>query len=111
MLMMEPKGWRARALRPDVILTDVRMPVMDGLLMARHLSQDVVTDDIPVIFLTASAMPGDISRQDELGVEVITKPFDPLAIEAQILDILHARTTLLDGTPPGHRRIHNAEEV
>jgi putative two-component system response regulator len=87
---------RVRWDRPDAILADIMMPVMDGLMMARQLGGNAVTCDIPIIFLTAKALPCDIRRGDALAVGYITKPFDACTIENQILDILRAHTVLLD---------------
>jgi CheY-like chemotaxis protein len=45
----------ARKVKPDVILLDVRMPVMDGGRVAEHLMEDNSTSDIPIISLQASS--------------------------------------------------------
>ena len=49
----------ARARKPDLILMDIQLPVMDGVTALRHLRADPVTADIPVVALTASAMPDE----------------------------------------------------
>jgi CheY-like chemotaxis protein len=49
----------ARSARPDVILMDMSLPVMDGWTATRMLKADAETRDIPVIGLTAHAMAGD----------------------------------------------------
>lgn len=67
----------ARANRPDLILMDVQMPVMDGLEATRILKADSVTSGIPVVALTASAMRGDEERTIEAGCDgYMTKPVD-----------------------------------
>ncbi len=60
--------------RPDVIVMDVRMPVMDGLTALAHLKADESTNSIPVII--ASASPGDQNTSLETGARYfLCKPF------------------------------------
>jgi CheY-like chemotaxis protein len=66
----------ARQHRPDLILMDIQMPVMDGISATRTLKQDAVTQDITVVALTANAMPGDREKILEAGCQdYISKPF------------------------------------
>ncbi|TRW99043.1 diguanylate cyclase [Candidatus Methylobacter oryzae] len=62
--------------RPDLILLDVMMPGMDGFEVCRHLKEDVRTQNIPVIFVTAKNANSDEELGLNLGaVDYITKPF------------------------------------
>lgn len=73
----------------DAILLDISMPDMDGFQMCKALQADPDTRNIPVIVLTAKALPSDHDRFAELEVAgVITKPFDPMTIWNQVADIL-----------------------
>lgn len=79
----------AKTLQPDAILLDVSMPKMDGTEVFRHLQKDAVTQQIPVIFLTAKARSSDQQSLIELGVAgIILKPFSPQTLAAKIRNIL-----------------------
>jgi DNA-binding response OmpR family regulator len=67
----------ARKVRPDLILLDVMMPVMDGFETCRRLKADPKTAEIPIIFLTSKSDSEDVVRGFELGaVDYVTKPFN-----------------------------------
>jgi CheY-like chemotaxis protein len=75
--------------RPDAILLDVSMPDMDGVETVQKLRSNSVTQNIPVILLTAKVQPADQVRFSELGVVgVIAKPFDPMTLADQVADLL-----------------------
>jgi CheY-like chemotaxis protein len=76
---------KARKEQPDAILLDVMMPDMDGFTVLHKLQGDPVTQNIPVILLTAKVQPLDQHKYALLGIAgVITKPFDPLKISSQV---------------------------
>ncbi|MSP48473.1 MAG: response regulator [Alphaproteobacteria bacterium] len=67
----------ARAHRPDIILLDLHLPDMSGYEMFEHLKAMPETRDIPVMALSAAAMPNDIRRGLAAGfVRYLTKPID-----------------------------------
>jgi putative two-component system response regulator len=79
--------------RPDLILLDVMMPVMDGYEVISRLRADPETADIPVIFVTALAATDDETKGLELGaVDYITKPVRPSIVLARV----HAHLELKD---------------
>jgi CheY-like chemotaxis protein len=66
---------KARAARPDVILMDINLPGISGLIALGILAEDPETASIPVIALSANAMPVDIERGLAAGFfRYLTKP-------------------------------------
>lgn len=75
----------AKAAKPDLILLDIMMPVMDGYETCRLLKQEPGLKDIPVIFLTAREEAEDESKGLELGaVDYITKPIRSSILLARV---------------------------
>ena len=67
----------AQGLRPDLILMDMSLPVLDGWEATRQLKADASTRGIPVIALTAHAMASDEQRAREAGCDDFdTKPIE-----------------------------------
>ena len=76
---------QVRVARPDIILMDLHMPVMDGYETARELLADPVTARIPIIAVTAYAMAGDRAKALAIGFrDYIEKPYDPIAFAARV---------------------------
>jgi CheY-like chemotaxis protein len=65
-----------RGFAPDVVVTDIMMPRMDGLQLAKQLKSDPKTSRIPVVILTAKARPQDVIAGINSGARhYLTKPF------------------------------------
>src|SRR5579859_4686742 len=80
---------RLKANRPDLILMDVQLPGQDGLSLTRQLKLDPGTAAIPVVALTAHAMPVDRQLALAAGcVGYISKPVDTRALSDQVLGFL-----------------------
>jgi len=76
---------------PDLILMDIRLPGMNGLEAIRLLKQDNLTKRIPIVALTANAMPGEEERALQGGsVGYITKPINTRQFASQVADYLSA---------------------
>ena len=79
----------ARENRPDVILLDWLMPVMNGLQVLAELKTDSSTEHIPVFMLTAKGMLNDVTQAIEMGADdYITKPFNPIQLGKTIREKL-----------------------
>jgi len=84
---------RASADRPDLILMDMSLPVLDGWEATRRIKADPATAKIPVIALTAHAMAGD--REQALGAgcdDYDTKPIELDRLVEKIAALLAARS-------------------
>ncbi len=76
----------ASELRPDLVVLDVMMPDLDGPGTLQRLREDPLLKGIPVIFMTAKAMPQEVARFRAMGAAgVIAKPFDPMQLGKQVM--------------------------
>ena len=94
-------GWQGLEIAlkklPDIIISDIMMPELDGLGLCTHLKEDEKTSHIPIILLTARTdnvfkVEGYASGADAY----VTKPFDPEVLKAQTHGLLNARQKLKD---------------
>ncbi len=80
---------------PDLIVTDLMMPVMDGIELCRELKTGVETSHIPVVMLTAKASLGHQVEGFETGADdYITKPFHMVLLQTRIHNLLESRRLL-----------------
>ena len=76
---------QAGAFRPDLVLLDVMMPDLSGPETLAALRELPEMRGVPVVFITAKAMPEEVEKLLEYGATgVIVKPFDPVALPQQI---------------------------
>ena len=75
--------------KPDLILMDIQMPVMDGYEATRLIKADPALKSIPVIAVTSYALSGDEEKAREAGCDgYIAKPFSPRQMLAKVREIL-----------------------
>ena len=87
----------AREQVPDLIVSDVMMPVMNGLEFCQQVKKDGISSHIPVILLTARALEKHQIEGYESGADAyITKPFSPELLLARIDNLLQSRHQLKD---------------
>lgn len=82
---------------PDMIVSDIMMPQMDGIEMTRHLKDDIRTSHIPVILLTAKSTNDDKELGYDSGADsYLTKPFSAKLLRSRIQNLLSCRRHLTE---------------
>ncbi len=78
--------------KPDIIVTDLQMPVMTGLEFVAKLRQNEATKNIPVIMLTARSFSVEDEQKQSLQIsECLSKPFSPKELLRIIDDVLYQK--------------------
>jgi two-component system, cell cycle response regulator DivK len=76
--------------RPDLILMDIQMPIVDGYEATRQIKANPTLKAIPVIVVTSYALSGDEDKARAAGCDdYITKPYSPRQLLAKIKEHLH----------------------
>ncbi len=85
----------ARDIIPDIVISDVGMPVKDGIQLCRNLKNDEITCHIPVLLLTARAAQDTKMAGLEIGADdYILKPFDWLELATRVRNLVEGRKRL-----------------
>lgn len=80
---------------PDVIISDIMMPVMDGITLCKKLKSDVKTSHIPVILLTArTALIFKVEGLETGADDYVTKPFNPKLLELKVRNFIRIRENM-----------------
>ncbi|MDD7887835.1 two-component regulator propeller domain-containing protein [Flavivirga sp. 57AJ16] len=81
----------------NLIISDIMMPVMDGVEMCNELKTNIKTSHIPVILLTAKTSQEAKKTGYQIGADAyITKPFDANILEIRVVNLLKSRKSLID---------------
>lgn len=81
--------------QPDLIISDLMMPNMDGLQLLEHIKTQEATNHLPIILLTAkSAIDSRLSAMNIGADDYITKPFEPEYLVARVKNIIDQREKL-----------------
>lgn len=88
---------QALACIPDIIVSDIMMPVMSGRVLCKKLKEDVRTSHIPVILLTAKDSLQDREEGYQIGADsYLTKPFSATLLHSRVINLLDSRRKLAE---------------
>ena len=80
--------------RPDLILMDIQLPIMDGYEATRRLKTDPATKSIPIIVVTSYALSGDEAKARDAGCDAyVSKPYSPRQLLAKVREFLPYSTS------------------
>ena len=80
----------ARERRPDVVVSDIMMPVMSGIDLVIAMQADAELATIPVVLLSAKAQAADVRAGLDAGAaDYVTKPFEPLDLVNRVEAVLN----------------------
>ncbi|WP_255557664.1 hybrid sensor histidine kinase/response regulator transcription factor [Flavobacterium taihuense] len=82
---------------PDIIMTDVIMPIMDGLELCKNIKKDIKTSHIPLLMLSAKAMVKDKLEGIDSGADIyLSKPFDMDILRSSLVQLLTSRQIMFN---------------
>jgi two-component system, cell cycle response regulator DivK len=80
----------ATAEKPDLILMDIQLPILDGYEATRRIKADPALKAIPIIVVTSYALSGDEDKARAAGCDAyVAKPYSPRQLLARIKEFLH----------------------
>ena len=102
---------KAKENMPDLIISDVMMPKMDGYQLCKSLKRDAALQHIPIILLTAKASEEMAVKGLEAGAyDYVTKPFSPDVLKAKVDGILYRQEEYVDLSRTDHlTKLRNRE--
>ncbi|GAA4965588.1 two-component regulator propeller domain-containing protein [Algibacter aquimarinus] len=92
------EGWlKTMEHRPDIIITDVIMPIMDGIELSKKVKNDPTLNQTPIVMLTAKNLTEDRIKGMKVGAEAyLVKPFDNKELKVVIEQLLLKKTRLVE---------------
>jgi len=96
--------------KPDIIILDLMMPGINGLEICQKLKSNSLTQNIPIIMLSAKGEVEDKLKGLQIGADdYLTKPFDPMELEARVERVIRRTNQNMDSHPltklPGQQGI------
>lgn len=96
---------------PDIIVSDIMMPVMNGIVMCKKLKEDVRTSHIPIVLLTAKDSLQDKEEGYQVGADsYLTKPFSATLLHSRINNLLESRARLAERLNDSASHHHNLDD-
>jgi len=84
----------------DIILTDINMPIMDGLKLVKRVRTDPVHKDVPIVIITTESAEEDRQRALSLGANAyITKPIQAPQVIAKVRELLGIESSPTSAPP------------
>lgn len=85
----EALDWMHEGNMPDIIVSDLNMPVLDGFELLKHLKSSGLYEDIPIIILSSTDNTIEKVKCLKMGADdYIVKPFNPEELEARVNNII-----------------------
>lgn len=76
--------------RFDLVITDINMPIMDGLKLVKRIRTDAIHKDVPIMIITTEGAKEDRQRALQLGANAyITKPIQAPQVISKVKELLH----------------------
>ncbi|MBE6310388.1 MAG: response regulator [Bacteroidales bacterium] len=102
---------KALQIVPDIIITDIMMPEMDGIEMCNQIRESEILSHIPIIIISAKATDADKIEGIKSGVDAyLYKPFNADELNATILSLLERRKTLQMNLSRNYSLVENSNE-
>lgn len=77
---------------PDIVISDIMMPVKDGIELCKEIKNNIATSHIPVILLTAKDTLQDKTEGYDAGADsYVTKPFSASLLKSRVANLLEGR--------------------
>jgi len=107
------EGWaKLQQFRPDLVITDIMMPRVDGYQFLQQLREDDRFKALPVVFLTARGMTRDRIKGYNAGCDAyLSKPFDPDELVSIVSNLLKRREDLIQESQGGANMADMARQV
>ena len=97
---------------PDLVISDVMMPQVDGYQFLAQLREDDRYQALPEVFLTAKGMTGDRIQGYQAGCDAyLSKPFDPEELEAIVKNLLERRQSQIASTSESAKLEELAQDI
>ena len=98
--------------KPDLVISDIMMPEMDGTTLCAKLKSNINTNDVPIILLTAKSREEDQLEGLQTGADTyILKPFNMDILHRNIINLLTVRRTLRNKFTGNESQNHQVEQI